>query len=57
MCARRCGKGGGGQRDLSASLPWPALGSGGAAEEWGQPSGVKSLGEPGYPTAAEHDSE
>lgn len=25
------------QLELSASLPWPALGLAGAAEEWGQP--------------------
>lgn len=28
------------QRDLSASLPRPALGLTGAAEEWGQPKGL-----------------
>lgn len=50
---RRKGVGGGcRQRDLSASLPRPALGLTGAAEEWGQPQGLtrRSL-DPGYPTA------
>lgn len=47
------GGGGGRQRDLSASLPRPALGLTGAAEEWGQLQGLtrRSL-DPGYPTEA-----
>lgn len=44
------GRGGGyRQRDLSASLPRPALGLTGAAEEWGQPQGLTQCSlDPGY---------